>query len=120
MLYRAGGNRSLMIMALIWVGLALFVGLVWVLYRRPPWSLSKETWTVILSSWIYLVSLDVRTQLVFPNLVWLSTARWRHCWFTTHFFVTRSLILRSIVPVLIVRGVFKKEPNAFGYRPLAH
>ena len=35
MLYRAGGNRSLAIMALIWVGLALFVGLVWVLYRRP-------------------------------------------------------------------------------------
>ena len=32
------------------------------------------------------------------------------------FFVTCSLILRSIVPVLIVRGVFKKEPNAFGYR----
>ena len=118
MLYRAGGNRSLTIMALIWVGLALFVGLVWVLYRRPPWSLSKETWIVILSSWILF------------SLLWMfgRSSSFR-TWFgyrpplggivglqPIFFFVTCSLLLRSIVPVAIIRGVFKKEPNAFGYR----
>ena len=116
--YRIGLTRSSATLCLVWLGLFVFFGLVWLFYRRAPWQFNRETLVVILSTWVFF------------SLLWMygrSSAfkMWfgfRPGWggltglYPYFFFVGASVLMRSILPLATGRLVLSRQPTAFGYR----
>ena len=118
MVYQVGLNRSALILIFVWLGLAVFLGLLWGMYQRAPWTLSRETWVVIISSyscftllWLYGRSASFYTWFGYrPEPGGINGL------LPYFFFVATSLVARCGVPLLIAIGWLKKPMREYGYQ----
>ena len=118
MVYRVGLNRTTIVLVMVWLGLLLFLSLIWLFYKRSPWQISRETWVVILSVYVCF------------SLLWLyGRSASFYTWFGYRpppgglegmspyfFFVGASILVRCIIPLCIGCGLLKRQVGDFGYR----
>ena len=113
-----GLSRSEIVVCLIWLGAALFFGLLWFVERRPPWRIKRETWIVASSALILL------------SAFWLygRTGNFER-WFGYRppsgglqglqpyfFFVGCSVLARAVMPLAVGRLFLRDRPQAYGYK----
>ena len=118
MMYRVGLNRSSLILLMVWFGLAFFLGLLWIVYRRAPWTLSRETWVIILSSYscFTLLWLYGRSASFYTWFGYRPEAGGLNGLLPYFFFVVTSLVARCGLPLLIAVGFLKKPVQEYGYQ----
>ena len=116
-IYRIGLNRSSATLCLVWLGLCVFFGLIWLFYRRAPWQFRRETLIVILSSWLFFSLLWTYGRSASFKF-WFG---YRPSWggieglYPYLFFVSASVFTRSALPLATGRYVLGRQPADFGY-----
>ncbi len=112
-----GLGRTRLVICLIWLGAALFFGLLWWLRKTPPWRLSCQTLVVIFS------------MLIFLSVFWLYGRRGSYAyWFGSrppwgghqgmvpyYFFVASSVLARILLPCLVIWVLLRGRIRDFGY-----
>ena len=117
-IYRAGLNRASATLCLVWIGLLVFFGLIWLFYRRAPWQFSRETLVVILSTWVFFTILWLYGRSSAFKM-WFG---FRPAWgglsglYPYFFFVGASVFLRSLLPLLTGRVFLGRGASDYGYR----